>query len=112
MEKKELKELIRKMTHPNHEVTDRELAERHSQYAIDGKWYDVYMAGDMMLDIDFHDRKATFYQVGIDPKNDMAYKFFVEPPEEARFSEVFTWRGPYRACPIPDIYEFCEEILQ
>lgn len=112
MEKKELKELIRKMTHPNHEVTDRELAERHCQYAICGKWYDVYMSGDMMVGKDEQDGKVTFSKIGIDPEKDEAYAFFFEPPEEARFSEVFLWRGPYRARPIPDIYEFCDEVLK
>lgn len=106
MEKKELKALIKNLTRSYSDISDDELEYYHMFYTLHGKKYDVYLAGYKdMQDDDGDGDSYAFYQVGIDPKEDKAYKFFFEVTDEAFEQDdysIIDYDNPYEVKEIPD----------
>lgn len=104
MEKKELKELIEGLFESDHEISDDELECYHRRYIINGKAYNVYLAGtDDMFGWDGR-YMDSFYQVGIDPVKDKAYRFFFAT-EDVDCLDCVDYDNPYEVMEAPEYVE-------
>lgn len=105
MEKKELKELIEGLFESDHEISDDELECYHRRYIINGKAYNVYLAGtDEMVDDDGCGDMNAFYQVGIDPVKDKAYRFFFAT-DDVDCLDCVDYDNPYEVMEAPEYVE-------